>query len=67
MSCSECNDPLNGLKALLVQLDQSSINTRWLLASLDEIHDALCPEQSGTWQQRVEQAVKAAKQKATGT
>jgi hypothetical protein len=34
---------------------------RWLLEKLDDIHDVLCPGQFGTWQQRAEQAVEAAK------
>jgi len=40
---------------------------RWLLEKLDDIHDALCPGQFGTWQQRAEQAVDAAKRLSATT
>jgi hypothetical protein len=40
---------------------QLSINCEWLIAQLDEIHDALCPDHFGTWQGRAQKAVEAAK------
>ena len=41
---------------------QLGVNCRWLIAQIDKIHAVLCPGETGTWQQRVEQAVKAAEQ-----
>jgi hypothetical protein len=41
--------------------DQLGINCRWLVAQLDEIHEALCPGHIGTWQDRAQKAVEAAK------
>ena len=41
--------------------EQMRTNFYWLLEQMDKIHDALCPEQNGAWQQRAEQAVEAAK------
>ena len=43
---------------------QSGINSRWLIAQIEKIHAVLCPGETGTWQQRVEQAVKAAERLA---
>ena len=40
--------------------DQLGINCRWLIAQLDAIHAALCPDHIGTWQERAQAAVKAA-------
>ena len=40
--------------------DQLGINYTWLIDKIDRIHAALCPDAMGTWQQRAEQAVKAA-------
>ena len=40
---------------------QLGINCRWLVAQLDEIHAALCPGHIGTWQDRAQKAVEAAK------
>jgi hypothetical protein len=42
------------------QPDQIDTNTRWLIRVIDRIHNALCPEKTGTWQMRVEQVVEAA-------
>ena len=41
--------------------DQLWLNITWLVDKIDRIHEVLCPGQNGTWQQRAEQAVKAAK------
>ena len=41
--------------------DQLGVNCQWLVAQLDEIHDALCPDHIGTWQSRAQNAVEAAK------
>lgn len=35
-------------------------NCEWLIIQTDKIHDLLCPTEEGTWQQRAEQAVRAA-------
>jgi hypothetical protein len=48
------------LKAERQRADHLALNNRWLVERLDRIHDALCPEHSGTWQQRAEKAVEAA-------
>lgn len=40
--------------------DQLGVNCDWLIEQIDRIHVALCPGQRGTWQQRADQAVKAA-------
>ena len=45
--------------------EQQDINVRWLVAQIDRIHNALCPDQMGTWQQRAEQAVAAAERKSS--
>lgn len=44
--------------------DQMNANCRWLIGQIDRIHDALCPEKNGTWQQRAQQAVEAAEEVA---
>ena len=43
------------------RLKQMETNTHWLINQIDAIHFALCPDQNGTWQQRAEQSVKAAR------
>ena len=45
------------------RINQLGINCRWLIDMIDQIHEALCPESSGTWQMRAEQAVEAADKK----
>lgn len=40
--------------------DQMSVNCDFLLEHMDIVHDALCPDQNGTWQDRVRQAAEAA-------
>jgi len=40
---------------------QLGINCEWLMAQLDAIHEALCPDHIGTWQGRVQKAVETAK------
>lgn len=51
---------LFGALAEKQRADQLGINCRWLIDKIDRIHQALCPGQCGTWQQRAEQAVEAA-------
>ncbi len=46
------------------RMEQLELNARWLREQIDAIHEALCPDQNGTWQQRAQQAVTAA-QKAS--
>lgn len=36
-------------------LDQLTVNQNWLMEKFDLLHDMLCPDKTGTWQQRVEQ------------
>lgn len=43
------------------RFQQLEINQRWLLAQFDLVHESLCPDHLGTWQQRVTACVKAAK------
>jgi len=50
-------DQLNDVKRVR---DQLSLNCDFLQTHLDEVHNALCPGQDGTWQMRAEQAAAAA-------
>ena len=51
MRCPACSDRT---------ASQNATNMRWLLECIDRIHAALCPSESGTWQQRAEQAIAVA-------
>ena len=51
---------LFGVEAEKRRADQLGLNCSWLIDKIDRIHAAMCPGQHGTWQQRAEQAVKAA-------
>lgn len=42
--------------------EQMSINFNFLMDAINIIHFHLCPGKMGTWQQRTEQAVEAAKE-----
>ena len=58
---------INETKMALLQdekrrADQLGANCDWLIKQIDAIHTHLCPGQSGTWQQKVEQAVAGAKE-----
>lgn len=55
------NDSLQLRDSEKQRADQLGINCRWLIDKIDRVHRALCPGQYGTWQQRAEQAVEAAK------
>lgn len=46
IKCSE-EHILNGL------INQTTINNKWLLKQFDIIHDLLCPNYIGTWQEKV--------------
>lgn len=52
-------------KADKQRLKQMEINCQWLIDITDRIHDALCPDQCGTWQERAKQAVEAAERLAS--
>lgn len=39
--------------------DQIDTNFKYVFGILEKIHDNLCPNQYGTWQNRCEQALKA--------
>lgn len=52
---------MNDLEDLKRQSKQNEINADWLIKVVDEIHSNLCPGQSGTWQDRVKQAVVASR------
>ena len=41
-------------------ITQATVNARWLIERLDRVHDALCPDKCGTWQQRADQSAEAA-------
>ena len=47
------------------RLKQLEINCRWLVEITDRIHDALCPGQYGTWQDRAKQAAETAERMAS--
>lgn len=49
------NDPLNGWPATMKQMKQFEINAKWLINIIDSVHDYLCPNQYGTWQDRAKQ------------
>lgn len=51
------------VRKLLGQPTQEQVNRKYLLEAIDCIHADLCPEQTGTWQMRVAQAIAAAKKK----
>ena len=55
------NCPLFGFKATKKTLKQTNINFDWVFSKIEEIHSYLCPDKTGTWQMRTEQAVEAAK------
>ena len=63
MKPRECE--LFGADAERRRADQLAVNCRWLIAQMDRVHAALCPGRSGTWQDRVRQAVESAEKKAT--
>ena len=42
------------------RIKQLELNCKWLIDKIDVIHDALCPEKTGTWQGRAQQAANAA-------
>jgi hypothetical protein len=42
---------------------QHVVNTRWLMDKIDQIHDMLCPDHLGTWQQRAEEIVRVVKRR----
>lgn len=44
------------------QIKQLSLNDRWLIGKIDAICYALSPNFVGTWQQRAEEALRAAKE-----
>ena len=52
------------LKSLLTQeksrADQLSVNCMWLIEQVDSIHYSLCPDVTGSWQDRATQCVDAA-------
>lgn len=61
---AECNDPndvLYGFEATKRRAKQLEINCEFLLNAIETIHHNLCPGPGGTWQDRVNRAVKAAK------
>jgi hypothetical protein len=53
------NDTIN-IEDLSRQVAQLSTNCRWLIAQMDTVFYALCPNKIGTWQQRAEMAAQAA-------
>ena len=55
------NTCCENLLAETTRLEQITLNDEWLRARIDEAHHYLCPEKCGTWQQRAQQLVEAAK------
>jgi hypothetical protein len=55
------NNPDDFIPGDAARVNQIEANTRWLIAQIDEIHAALCPDKNGAWQERVRQAVEATK------
>lgn len=37
--------------------EQLSTNCKWLISKFDELHDILCPDHLGTWQQKIEKVM----------
>ena len=57
VGCTE----LLGLSDEKRRADRLATNCKWLITQIDKIHDALCPDISGTWQQRATDSVAAAR------
>jgi len=56
--------PETPLEDLQRQLAQQNTNLMWLIDVINEAHGALCPEQTGTWQQKAIQVLEAARSHA---
>ncbi len=54
------NNPDDFIPGDATRVNQLEVNYRWLIARMDEIHAALCPDKNGTWQERARQAAEAA-------
>lgn len=46
---------------MINKLEQLYFNCKWLIDKIDQIHKEICPGQNGSWTQRAEQCVEAAK------
>jgi len=51
------SNPLFGIESEKRRADVMANNCKWLVDKIDRIHDALCPDICGTWQQRATDAV----------
>lgn len=51
-------DELEEVKA---QLKQETINFKWILNNVEIMHNVLCPNHVGTWQDRVKEVIKIIK------
>jgi hypothetical protein len=60
-------DYLGKIEEKARRADQLSINFDWLMAQFDLVHDAIIPEHIGTWQDRVQQTVKAVARPCSAT
>lgn len=58
----ELTDALKREHAAVEASEQITLNDGWLRDRIDEAHRILCPERSGTWQQRAQQIIDAAKE-----
>lgn len=51
------SNALFGSDSEKLRADVLANNCKWLVDKIDRIHDALCPDICGTWQQRAKDAV----------
>lgn len=60
--CPECLRELRHEHGQLqARIRQTDVNFNFVFDTIEQIHANLCPEQSGTWQDRVNQAVQASR------
>ena len=55
-------NPLETYEMEHARAEQLASNCRWLIGITDAINRELCPDKIGTWQQRAEYALEAAKE-----
>ena len=55
------SNPLFGIESEKCRADKLAKNCNWLIGKIDQIHEAVCPDILGTWQQRASDCVTEAK------
>ena len=55
---------MDNIKEIKRRANQAVVNFNWILNQMEIIHDNLCPEKFGTWQDRVNQIVEESKKMA---